>query len=130
MKKIICYVILIAILSIYATTTNKDISGSMTTDKQTIYFSAKQKNTFGGYDIYKAEKMEDGNWGKPENLGKEINTPYDEVNPVIDRDNATLYFNVVKGIDTLKYTAVLSDEGFWRDVELVGTPVFTNSLRN
>lgn len=115
MKKL--YLIIISI--IFLSFTNIYIpTGSMTTDKQIIYYSIQNKNGFGGYDIYKSERLANGDWGHSENLGNMINTPYDEINPIIDKDNATLYFNIIKNGDTLNCNATLSDEGFWRDVEI------------
>ena len=97
--------------------TDKDISGSMTTDKQTIYFSVVKPDGFGGTDIYCADKLESGEWGKARNLGKNINSKEDEINPVIDKDNATLYFDVIENGDTIKHSATLSEDGIWKDIE-------------
>ncbi len=43
-------------------------------------------------DIYVCEKNADGSWGKAINLGKTINTPYAEYNPILHSDMKTLYF--------------------------------------
>jgi len=48
-------------------------------DGRTIYFSSKGHSSMGGFDIFKSELQDDGNWGEPENLGWPINTPDDDV---------------------------------------------------
>ncbi|MBK7957872.1 MAG: PD40 domain-containing protein [Bacteroidetes bacterium] len=45
----------------------------------------------GGTDLYRVQKVANS-WGKPENLGAEINTPGDEKFPFISKDG-TLYFS-------------------------------------
>lgn len=44
-------------------------------DGKTIYFSSDGPGTMGGYDIFVSKMDENGNWGKPENLGYPVNTP-------------------------------------------------------
>ncbi|RXQ91574.1 SPOR domain-containing protein [Ancylomarina salipaludis] len=43
-----------------------------------IYFSSKGRNTIGGYDIFRSEKDENGNWMEAKNMGMPINSPYDD----------------------------------------------------
>lgn len=61
-------------------------------DNKTLYFTSESDNGIGGLDIYKSFKNEDGIWSKPENLGKPINTEYDEDAPFLSDDGQTLYF--------------------------------------
>jgi Tol biopolymer transport system component len=64
----------------------------ITPDGNTIFFVSDRKGGLGGTDIYRSEKGADGVWGPAVNLGNTINTPYDEVAPVISIDGKTLYF--------------------------------------
>jgi peptidoglycan-associated lipoprotein len=64
---------------------------SLSKDGQTLYFVSDQPGGLGGNDIWKVEKMSD-KWGKPTNLGPDINTPGNEMFPFI-RDNGELYFS-------------------------------------
>lgn len=59
---------------------------------KTLLFTSDAENGLGGIDIYKSVKGNDGNWGKPENLGPTINTPFDEDAPFLTDDEQTLYF--------------------------------------
>jgi len=120
MKKTLTIIISAVILfSFVCATKDNDINGSMTSDKQTVYFSAKKKKTLGGYDIYKSDRMSNGSWSEAQNLGGQINSEYDEINPKIDSDDVTLYFDVVMNGDTVKMFSTLSDEGFWWHKERV-----------
>lgn len=66
---------------------------SVTNDENTIYFSADLPGGYGGKDIWMAtRKGRGGAYGRPENLGPEINTPGDELFPFI-RDDSTLYYS-------------------------------------
>lgn len=95
-------------------------------DKNTLFFTSDRKGSLGGFDIWKSERLENGDWGIAQNLGSKINTIADEQSPVILSDNATLYFsskghNANGGFDI--FTSTLSDEGFWSDSETLGATV-------
>ncbi|RZT95463.1 WD40 repeat protein [Ancylomarina subtilis] len=47
-------------------------------DGSVIYFSSKGRNTIGGYDIFRSEKDENGNWMEAKNMGMPINSAYDD----------------------------------------------------
>lgn len=95
-------------------------------DHNTIYFSSDRNGGKGGYDIYKSEKLENGEWGKPQNLGAEINSKSDEDTPYILSDNVTLYFSSkahgsIGGYDI--FNSTLSEEGIWSKPESEGISV-------
>lgn len=64
---------------------------SLSCDNKIMYFVSDRPDGFGGKDIW-SSRFQDGLWQVPENLGPEINTPYDETAPYIAADNNTLYF--------------------------------------
>ncbi len=59
--------------------------------EEIIYFSAKN-NERGDYDIYRIVRYSDSLYSEPENLGKVINTPFDENYPFLHSDGVSLYF--------------------------------------
>lgn len=65
---------------------------ALSADGRTLYFVSNRQGGQGGYDIWKAALQDNGQWGEPQNLGPDINTPYDESSPYIHADNQTLYF--------------------------------------
>ncbi|NTW31735.1 MAG: OmpA family protein, partial [Bacteroidetes bacterium] len=96
-------------------------------DENTVYFSSDRSEGegFGGLDIYKSEKLPDGEWGPAQNLGTGINTPFDEDSPYITPDGSTLYFsskghNTIGGYDIFKCNKI-NDQ--WSKPENLGYPV-------
>ena len=72
-----------------------------------IYYGSYGNTKANGRDIYRVERLPDGKWGKPENLGSVINTPFDEDYPFLHADGKTLYFsskghNSMGGYDIFK----------------------------
>lgn len=66
-------------------------SGSFSPDGQYFFFSSDRSEGYGELDLYMVKKQPDGTWGKPQNLGPEINTPANEDAPYMHIDG-TLYF--------------------------------------
>ncbi len=65
---------------------------SLSADGRTLYFASNLSGGIGGLDIWKVTRDSDkGEWGKPQNLGAEINTIGNEAFPYIHPDG-TLYF--------------------------------------
>ena len=63
---------------------------SLSKDGKTLYFSSNMPGGFGETDIWKMDILEDG-YGKPENLGTNINSAGREAFPYITEDEV-LYF--------------------------------------
>ncbi len=61
-------------------------------DGQTLYFSSDGHTGMGGLDIFMSQKDENGEWGKPINLGYPINTYNDENSILISSDGKYAYF--------------------------------------
>lgn len=69
------------------------LNPSISSDGKTLYFSSNMAGGMGGLDIYSVQLDENGKSSKPVNLGKTINTPYDEIFPhILEKDNV-LYFS-------------------------------------
>ncbi len=66
-------------------------SPSLSADGRTLYFAANYEDGLGGYDIYRS-KLRRGAWSKPENLGPKVNTPDNEIYPVI-HPSGRLFFS-------------------------------------
>ncbi|NOU59059.1 PD40 domain-containing protein [Marinifilum caeruleilacunae] len=48
-------------------------------DGSALYFSSRGHNTMGGYDIFKCERTDSGEWGRPKNLGFPINSTDNDI---------------------------------------------------
>lgn len=62
-------------------------------DGNTMYFVSDRPGGYGGKDIYRCVKLEDGSWSKAVNLGPLINSAYDDEAPFIHPDGKTLFFS-------------------------------------
>lgn len=96
-------------------------------DGKTYYYvSNDEKMTHGGKDILISEQDAQGKWKDPVNMGKEINTRYDEEGVFISPDGNTLYFSS-KGHNTMGGFDVFKSErngmGEWSPAENLGYPV-------
>ncbi len=61
-------------------------------DGKTLYFASRGHIGLGGSDLYMCRLQDDGNWGKPINLGYPINTNADENSLLVGADGKVAYF--------------------------------------
>jgi hypothetical protein len=66
---------------------------SVSDDGKALYFVSDRPGGIGGKDLYVSRVLPDGGWSEPYNLGKTVNTKYDEITPYIEKGNETLYFS-------------------------------------
>ncbi len=59
--------------------------------KNKIYFASNRPGGFGGLDLYVSENK-NGEWSKPKNLGKTINTEADEFSMIFNVNKTSGYF--------------------------------------
>jgi outer membrane protein OmpA-like peptidoglycan-associated protein/tetratricopeptide (TPR) repeat protein len=101
---------------------------SISADGSTLYFISNRPGGLGGYDIWKSSLLEDGNWSAAENLGADVNTPYDEESAFIHPDGETLYFSS-KGWPGLGgrdlFFSKLDKNGKWQKPVNMGYPLNT-----
>jgi len=86
---------------------------ALNADGTVLYFASDMPGTLGGQDIWMCKKNGD-TWGKPVNLGFDINTSGDEVFPAVKQDG-TLYFssNGLPGFGDLDIFSAKQIEGRW-----------------
>ncbi len=105
---------------------------SISADGKTLYFVSLRKGGYGGYDIWKSTITAKG-WGEPENLGPNVNTPYDEQSPFIHPDDQTLYFssNGWPGLGSKDlFLSRKGKEGKWQKPENLGYPINSSGDEN
>jgi tetratricopeptide (TPR) repeat protein len=97
---------------------------------KTLYFSSTGHTSMGGYDVFKVNLNEEtGKWENPKNVGYPVNTPMDDYNFRIskndrygyitairdeglgDFDNYRVIFNDVEPELTVMYGQVLAEDG-------------------
>jgi outer membrane protein OmpA-like peptidoglycan-associated protein len=64
---------------------------ALSPDEKTLYFASDMPGTIGRSDLFKVLINEDGTFGKPENLGRPINTEGRETFPFVSDENE-IYF--------------------------------------
>jgi outer membrane protein OmpA-like peptidoglycan-associated protein len=69
-------------------------------DGKSLYYASAGKGGFGGLDLFVARRLDDSweNWSEPENLGKDINSKFDEQNICLSALGDTAY---IVATDTL-----------------------------
>ena len=94
-----------------------------------FYYASYGARGTNGLDIYRSHREDEGTWSKTENLGPQINTPYDDAYPYITLDGKTLYFSSkghssMGGYDVFKSTFDLNSFS-WNDAENLNFPINT-----
>jgi outer membrane protein OmpA-like peptidoglycan-associated protein/tetratricopeptide (TPR) repeat protein len=105
---------------------------SISADGRTLYFVSNRKGGYGGYDIWKC-RVTDKGWSQPENLGPNVNTPYDEQSPYIHPDDSTLYFcsNGWPGLGNKDlFVSRLDKTGKWQKPDNMGYPINSSGDEN
>lgn len=95
-------------------------------DDKTILFSSNRLNGHGGYDIY-AIKYLDSFWSEPINLGPEVNTEFNEVDPFLTKSGSKLYFSSDRTEGFGGYDVYTNNYGLetrkWGKTENIGLPI-------
>lgn len=61
-------------------------------DNHTLYFTSNGHPGYGGLDIFRSQKLADGTWSIPQNMGTAFNTNYNEMSMVVHVAGDKAYF--------------------------------------
>jgi len=91
-------------------------------DGKTLYFTSNRPGGYGGFDLYKTVFI-NGRWSTPVNLGPDVNTPGDEISPIVR--NQKLYFasDYHKGFGGFDIFESILKGGEWTEVLNLGLPI-------
>lgn len=102
---------------------------SISQDGRSILFSSARNGGNGELDIYMIRKLPSGEWGEPQNLGPEINTPLSEDFPTLSGDGQTMYFcsNGHPGMGgyDLFFSTWDAENKVWTKPQNIGYPINT-----
>ncbi|MFC2115798.1 OmpA family protein [Bacteroidota bacterium] len=102
---------------------------SLSSDGRVLYFSTDRPGGLGKYDLWMSVRNEDRSWGKPVNLGENINTEGFDQSPFIHPDNKTLYFSSTGWPGMGGYDILLTrktSDGTWSEPVNLGYPINTH----
>ncbi|MFL5763844.1 MAG: OmpA family protein [Bacteroidia bacterium] len=96
---------------------------SISADGQWLFFASDMPGGYGGTDIWVCKKEGEG-WGKPQNLGDQVNTAGSEVFPYVRKDGM-LYFSSDghSGLGGLDVFSAVKVEDKYGDVKNLGIPL-------
>lgn len=97
----------------------------ISSDGKTLFFTSERPGGFGNSDIWVVKRINKHEWGKPENIGAEVNSAFDEVGVFLAPDNKTLFFcsngnGSMGGYDIFKTTL---EGGKWTKPVNLGYPI-------
>lgn len=95
-------------------------------DGGTLYFASNREGGFGGTDLWSSQRLADGSWSAPTNLGPKINTESNEEAPFITNDGQTLYFSSTGHLGFGEgdiFMSRLDENGEWSEPKNLGPPV-------
>jgi outer membrane protein OmpA-like peptidoglycan-associated protein len=102
---------------------------SLSADGRTLYFVSDRRAGIGRRDIWVSTLNEKGVWTKARNVGKPINTVYDEISPFIHANSRVIYFasNGLTGFGgyDIFYSAKDTTNN-WSNPVNMGRPINTN----
>ena len=100
-----------------------DGSPAFSGDGKTLYFASNRAGGAGGIDLYRTSIDASGRFSRPVNMGRDINTPGDEMFPYVGQ-NAKLYFasDGHPGLGKLDVFVATRSGGVTR-VENMGQPI-------
>lgn len=98
---------------------------ALSADGNELYFVSDRRGGFGGYDIWYSTKTPEGVWGKAINIGKSVNTPFDEIAPFVHVNNQNLYFasNGLPGFGSYDIYVSEKVNGQWNAAKNMGFPL-------
>lgn len=95
-------------------------SAALSPDGKRMYLVSDRPGSLGERDLFMVNKLPNGDWSEPKNLGRTLNTNFNEDAPFVDPSGTYLYFsseghNSLGGFDI--YRARILEDG------MVGPPV-------
>ena len=98
---------------------------SLSADGNELYFVSDRKGGLGGYDIWYSKKDSTGVWMKAINLGKSVNTKFDEMAPFIHVNNQNLFYasNGLAGFGGFDIYVSEKNGGQWQNPRNMGAPL-------
>ena len=101
---------------------------ALSCDGNQLYFASNRKGGLGLTDIWTSQRLPNGTWSEPKNLGKNINTNGYEEAPFITNDGKTLFFSSTGHLGMGEQDIFMShwnEKGYWEAAINLGPPINT-----
>ncbi len=104
---------------------SNETSASVSNNGELLFVASNRRGGSGGYDIYVSRKNNKGEWGKLKNLGKNINTSFDEASPVSIKNGKILFFSSQGHFNMGGYDIFYStlENKKWKNPVNIGSPI-------
>jgi len=105
----------------------------VSTSDGTLYFSTRLKEGFGKADVYRSQLV-NGSYAVPENLGKSINSKYNETDAFIDPDEKFIIVTCwerpenIGGVKSDLYISYSKKDGSWTPLCNMGRKINTEFI--
>lgn len=112
------------LLSAMVNSPDWDSQPALSRDGRKLYFVSRRPGGLGRQDIWVSEKRDEV-WNKAQNMGPQINTPYDDCSPYIYIDEKTLFFASKgrTGMGGFDLFTTKNEKGQWSDPKNLGAPI-------
>lgn len=106
-------------------------TGNLSADGRYLLLSLENSAGYGVDDLFVSFLRDDGTWSPVKNLGRNINTQFQELTPFLAADNRTLFFATngrggQGSFDLFKATRLDDTWQNWTEPESLGEPVNTS----
>lgn len=92
----------------------------MAPDESYLIFSARRSDSMGKGDLYVSFRASEGNWGKPINLGGDVNSDIHDYCPMVSPDGKFLFFSRMKSDPPGSgWPNVIEGSVYWVDMEVL-----------
>jgi OmpA-OmpF porin, OOP family len=99
---------------------------SLSADGRTLYFVSDRRGGVGRRDIWMSQLTPEGSWTRARNVGKPVNTIYDEISPFIHVNSRILYFASNGSVGFGGYDIFFAERdtsGAWSGPRNIGSPI-------
>ena len=104
-----------------------DSQAAISCDGRQLFFASTRPGGVGGSDLYVCDRLDDGSWSEPRNLGASVNSPQDEEAPFLSNDGETLYFSSMGhaglGDQDIYFSRRDPQSGRWTAAVNIGPPI-------
>lgn len=65
-------------------------------DGNSLYFASEGHNSMGGYDIFRCQREENGEWSEPKNIGTPVNSSGDDIYYIENEEGTLAYYSSMR----------------------------------